>query len=74
MPENYPAQAPQVFFVTQIHHMNVGPRNQVMRKGDHIANWWQPTMTVRSLILDVISELGKFYPDEAMMIPGVGNA
>ena len=45
-----------------------------MHRGDHLTNWWKPSMTIRSLILDIINELGKYYPDEAMMIPGVGDA
>ena len=74
LPEKFPDQAPQVYFMTKIHHMNIGSHNEVMRKGDHLASWWKPSMTIRSLILDIMRELGKFYPDEAMMIPGVGNA
>jgi ubiquitin-protein ligase len=74
LPEKFPDEAPQVYVITKIHHMNIGSRNQVMRKGDHLASWWKPTMTIRSLIFEIMRELGKFYPDEAMMIPGVGNA
>jgi ubiquitin-protein ligase len=58
-PQDYPAQCPQITFVTPIYHLNVNPKKYEDEPLGHvmldITNWWNPQTTIREVLVHLYS-------------------
>ena len=70
-PENYPENAPEIYFITPIYHLNVNHYNNGngnVRLG-HVSlsflNNWKPEYTIREVFIYIFGLLYKPNPDNA---------
>ena len=70
-PENYPENAPEIYFITPIYHLNINNYNN--GNGDvrlgHVSlsflNNWKPEYTIREVFIYIFGLLYKPNPDNA---------
>ena len=69
-PNDYPARAPEVCFITPIYHVNVNPKAPTFAGAESLGhvcistlNWWKPEYTMREVLTNIFALFYLGNPD-----------